>query len=342
MLDDGVLDEAFERFAKTGPEFGPGLSNHGPMGSEALVALGRSDVVQMWSTWYAPRLREPVSARQPIEPDDWPEAMGQIERVGDWVLFFERELAEAPWTDVLERWVARLAPGVMATHGVLRTAHAVRALDRGATPTRVHELAQGLGYWAARYQELPGRHVRSGQLRVAEALARVERLGPGANRRGLFKNVVDQVGATTDFEPVIDLVSPEMPLGEFISDLTNVFVREYLANAAHSSIAFIHTVTAPSSLRFFEPHLSADTARSVMLYMWQSCAAMEAAFARTLTSSVSVDEDAFDEEDLIDQAVDARDEHAIKFAEACLREYRLSGNPEFIAAIRDVVVRERS
>lgn len=30
MLDDGVLDEAFERFAKTGPEFGLGLSNHGP------------------------------------------------------------------------------------------------------------------------------------------------------------------------------------------------------------------------------------------------------------------------------------------------------------------------
>ena len=342
MLNDGILDEAFERFAKTGPEFGPGLANHGPMGADSLVALGRADAVQTWSKWYVPRLREPASARKAIARDEWREALGQIERVADWVLFFERTLAATPWADVVEQWVARLAPGAMASHGVLRTAHAVRALDRGATPARVHELAEGLGYWAARYQELPGRHVRNGQLRVAEALDRVERLSPEADRRGLFTTVVNQVGTTTDFEPVIDLVSPEIPLGEFISDLTNVFVREYLANATHSSIAFIHTVTAPSSLRFLEPHLSTDTGRSIMLYMWQSCAAMEAAFARTPTASVSVDGGVFDEEDLIAQTVDARDEHAIKFVEACLREYRLSGNPEFIAAIRDVAKRVRS
>jgi hypothetical protein len=49
----------------------------------------------------------------------------------------------------------------------------------------------------------------------------------------------------------------------------------------------------------------------------------------------------FDKRDLIEQAVAARDEHAIKFTEACLREHRISPDPAFIVATRDVVVRLR-
>lgn len=342
MTHSSVLDEAFERFARTGPEFGPGLSNHGPMGSEALFALGRPDVVLRWSEWYAPRLREQVRPASQINHSEWREALGRIELVGDWVVLFKRELEAEPWPAVLERWVERLAPGVMATHGILRAAHAVRALDRGETPARLYELAQGLAYWAARYQRLVGQHTHDGKLRVAAALPMIPRLPPATMRGGLFKDVVVQVETSTDFEPVIDLVSASGPIDDFISDLTHVFVREYMENAQHASIAFIHTVTAPSALRFLVPHLSDATARSLMLYMWQACAAMDAAFARGPSILKDADPTDVDEDDLIEQIVDARDEHATKFAEACLREYRLSGDMTFIAAIRDVVRRERA
>ena len=62
----------------------------------------------------------------------------------------------------------RLAPGLMAaaTHGWLRTAHAVRGLGRRQTPERLAELARGLAYWAARYQEVPGPSRPSGTLTV--------------------------------------------------------------------------------------------------------------------------------------------------------------------------------
>ena len=53
-----VLDELLDRFAATGPEFNGGLSNHGPMAAEALVALGRADAAVSWSEWYAERLLE--------------------------------------------------------------------------------------------------------------------------------------------------------------------------------------------------------------------------------------------------------------------------------------------
>ena len=109
-------------------------------------------------------------------PDEWREPLGDIARAGDWIAFFVRELDERPWRDALDIWIRRLAPGIMAgaTHGILRTAHAVRALERSENPLRVHELAEGLGYWAARYQALP--------VAAAPASAPHRARSPGARR----------------------------------------------------------------------------------------------------------------------------------------------------------------
>jgi hypothetical protein len=170
----------------------------------------------------------------------------------------------------------------------------------------------------------------------------VRRLGPNANRGGLFKDVVRRVEEGTDFEGVIDLVSADVPFGDFVSQLTGTFARYYLSNAQFASVAFVHTVTAPSALRFFEPYVTADTAKELLRYMWQSCAAMQAAFAIHDPVDRLEPVEPPDEGDLIAQIVDARDEHAIKFSEACLREYRISGDGVFIAAIEDVVRRERA
>lgn len=43
------IDEAYAIFARTGPEFGGGLSNHGPMAAEALAAMHRPDAVASWA-----------------------------------------------------------------------------------------------------------------------------------------------------------------------------------------------------------------------------------------------------------------------------------------------------
>jgi hypothetical protein len=48
-----------------------------------------------------------------------------------------------------------------------------------------------------------------------------------------------------------------------------------------------------------------------------------------------------DRADLVEQAVTSRDEHAIKFTEACLREHTLSGDAVFLAAAQDAVRRLR-
>src|SRR5687767_5025104 len=127
MLD---LDEAFDRFHLTQPEHAGGLSNHGPMAAEALGALGHPVLRMAFVDRYAPRLPAFTPGR-PIPAGEQVAALGRMERFPDWTATLERELAEAPWRDVLGRRARDWCDGLFAAAGLgwLRTAHAVRALD---------------------------------------------------------------------------------------------------------------------------------------------------------------------------------------------------------------------
>ena len=73
---------------------------------------------------------------------------------------------------MLERWWPRLAPGAVAsaTHGLIRAGHAVRAVADDPNPLRLAELAQGLGYWAARWRSAPQPVTPAGTTAITEAL----------------------------------------------------------------------------------------------------------------------------------------------------------------------------
>jgi hypothetical protein len=227
-----------------------------------------------------------------------------------------------------------------ATHGIIRTAHAVRALEAGQSPERLHEFGEGLAYWAARYQELPGRPTGSAGLGVAEALQRVRRIDDSQRGRFLIFDAV-RVLDEERFGDAINLVDPGDTPVDFLNDMTRVFVRQFIANAGTAAIGFVHTVTAPAALRILAPHLSKETTETAMRYTWQACAAIYATYGRSdPRDPVAGDEtQRFDREDLIDRAVATRDEHAIKFTEACLREYALSDDAAFVIAATEAVRR---
>ncbi len=332
-----AMDEALEILAGTGPEFGGGLANHGPMAAEALVTMGRDDAVVSWVRRYRNRLEGPVPPREKIDPNRWSEALGDERRSGDWVALFDRELAENPWPDVLDSWVRRLSPGPVAsaTHGVIRTGHAVRSLASRDTERRRHELSEGLGYWAATFQRLPT--VKDGgaqRTSAAEAIRKVETLRRDHQvRSGLITNGLRALDDLPSFAGVIDLLDVSGDTSRVLSDLTTTFAHVYLANAPSSGrrITFVHAVTGPSALRLIAPHVHPETAKDALRYAWQAGAALYAAFGDP-GSREAAPTAASDIQALIDRAVATQDEHAIKLTEACLREHALNPDAVYLAA----------
>jgi hypothetical protein len=333
-----AIDQALTMLAGCGPEFGSGLSNHGPMGAEALIGLGREDVVEDWVARYRKRLGERPANVAPIRSDGWQTALGELERVSDWHDFFSAELESAPWQVVLDTWVSRLAPGMMsgATHGLIRTAHAVRSLAAAETDERWVELAAGLGYWAARFQLMPGVPHRIAPAMPSDAIERVP-IMPVQLRRPRPTSIfgaVAELDAFPAFATAIDLAAPGDDLSAFLSDLTATMAQRYLENAGLASIAYVHTVTAPSALRFIAPHVSTETARLAARYVWQACAAIHS--RGHYPHEVALPDEPPAPDDLIERAVFSGDEHVIKFTEACLREHALRPNVAFLVGPLDM------
>ena len=207
-MEPTPLDDALTMFAATAPEFGAvGLSNHGPMASEVLERLGRPEAIAGWAAAYRGRLAEaPAPASRPLGEEQWPAALGQGDRFPEWLATFEIELADRPAPAVVGEWGPRLAPGAVgaATHGLIRTAHALRGLQAAETGPRRLEVAQGLAYWASRYQELPGPPLLIGSQGVDDALAQLPYLPEETPQEFLISAQVAHVADVSDeFEQAV-------------------------------------------------------------------------------------------------------------------------------------------
>ena len=194
-----------------------------------------------------------------------------------------------------------------------------------------------MGYWAARYQVLPGSpSSTNGGFSPSSAIAQVDRLHRlDFEGSGSIQQQIMGLDEQPEFAPAIDLVDTGGDLSAFISNITETFAGLYLANQKNL-IAFVHTVTAPSSLRTLAPYLAEADARLAALYAWQACAGICSWYSVVPPmDTTGLEAPSEDREDLIYRAVAAGGAHSIKFTEACLREYTINPNPVYLVAARD-------
>lgn len=336
MGDDGALDEAYERLHRTGPEFEGWLSNHGPMAVESMVRHGHGRVVHRWLDEYTGRLDELPRETSPIDPARWREALGDPRRLGDWLAFFDRDVRERPWREVLTTWWPRLLPGIAAgaTHGVIRTGHAVHTLSGAeADGPRVAELGQALGYWAARWQAVPA-VAPSGAARPAEALDGVPRV-PDQSRGILHR--LGQISDLPGWAPALGALRPAESAEQArrrLAELANAATFRYLTHGHGNGVMLVHAATAPTAVLRTLPALPETMWTASLDAAWAATAAVTSAYAPAEPEPAPSAAPGSPEEAFA-RAVRHGDEHAIKLADTCLEVYGRTGDADALrAAVR--------
>lgn len=345
--NESVLLEAYQRFHKTGPEWGGHhLSNHGPMAVEAMVRRGYADSVHRWIDNYTERLEEPPRGIDPVTEDDWREALGDLKRVADWTTLFHREVAEHPWRAVLAKWWPRLLPGISGgtAHGAIRVGHVVHALlaaeaGPGSVDSSLYvvELADALGYWAACFTPVAGDPSRRpGSLRPADALAAVPSV-PDQQKGVPYR--LAQLPTTDGWQSALGalraLDDPEQAPA-LLTQLIDATVLHYLKYGQGHAVMLVHASTAPNAVLRVLPALARELWVPSFDIAWQATAALTAActpptaatradFAAHL-DSVSTGEEA------MDLAVNQGDEHVIKFADTAVEVFARTGDRDALAA----------
>lgn len=293
------------------------FSEHGPMVVETLSTLRRHEAIAPWIEGYRriyvhPKAPEPKQPINEAEESEWRGALGDPDRVTDWYRFFREKLTADSWTDVLTTWVPRLIAGYGGhlTHGLVRTAHAVRALPPDETPNALEldELARGLGYWASSY------HV----------------IGGGRKSASLETLVPDLAEDIVNFAE-----SPSADVA--ISRHTEVFsqiLSAQIETRAIYVVQIVHCITAATAMRNLLPYFSAEFGMIACGHIHQVSAAILARVVRKPIKVRRVDDKSISmsAEALVDAAVKHRDVHVIKLTEACLREDRIRPSPAYRAA----------
>jgi len=340
------FDEALERFHLGDQEYSGGLSNHGPMGAEALESLGHQALIPAFLDLYVPRLPPALPGRV-LSEGEADASLGDVGRMADWVASFEARLAGGDWREVVAASLPELLPGLFAAagHGFLRTAHAVRSLEREDSPLRRRELARGLGYWSARFQSLPGLPgSRAGTRRpLAQVLADWPLVGEAAAREGLIFEAVRRLEGEPAFARAVEAVPApdEAGFDDFLGELCREAAGLYLAHPERR-IAYVHGVTIPSALRLLRAWLAPAEAGRAALFALQAVAAIHSIYGEPGVSrepDAEVEQTARSWDEVRYRAACSIQEHAIKLAEACWREDRIRPDPVFPLAAADAAIR---
>ncbi|MBK7951219.1 MAG: DUF4243 domain-containing protein [Deltaproteobacteria bacterium] len=357
------FDEALERFHLVDLEYGGGLANHGPMAAQALVDLGHQALIPAFVDRYAPRL-PPAGPGRVLAPTEQGAARGDFARAADWVATFEARLEQADWRACVREVVPSLLPGLFAAagHGLLRTVHAMRALEREDSPLSRRELARGLAYWVVRDRPLPGvPGARAGAgastsaagsaaaacgSELADGLARASVVPVGPERGESFVEAVGRLEAFAPYRALVETtrLPAEDEIDEALAALVRASARLYLDHP-EARIAYAHAITIPAAVRWLARFLMPADARAGAGFAFQAAVALHALYGGTPRASGVDDEVAKTAEswdEIRYRAACSIEEHAIKVACACwleVRDAKEAADPVLALAASDAALR---
>jgi hypothetical protein len=333
MDTTGTLDEALQRLHNSGPERLGRLTNHAPMAVEVLAAHGQARSVHRWLDLYARKLEEFPSGVEPVTAANWRFALGDPRRAADWIGYFEREITERPWCEVLTQWWPRLLPGMYggSTHPVIRVGHAVRTLLAGeGTEPRLAELAHGLGYWAARHRHvadpvpLPG---------ADSAAAALDAVTPIAARDGGFPA---RLGRVTGLPVWAAAVTDPSGAYRRLTELVRAATHRYATHGHGEETMLVHAATAPNAVLRTLPALPHALWVPSLRAAWTASAAVTAMYAPDAPVAYTPP-GTFTPEEVFERALAHGDEHVIKLTDTALD---IGDEPALAAALRSIELSE--
>ena len=295
-----------------------GLASHHPMAIAALDAMGATPAdLDAFEAHYLPQLEPMPTAVVTIQDGDEAAHLGSPRAFPEWLVYFRSAIAREGADTVLRRWVDRLIPAVAggAFHGAIRTAFAVESEAED-------ELAHGLAYWASAYATLAQPAEPSGTRSAYEVLAAIAADPAHAGKRLPGNGIISRAVAAARLPEFAGHVASLDPEELALDAIARAVLRAY---AGSGDFSLLHCVTGVHAFRVLGPYASDSGA--ALQDLWPAVVAVFIG-----TGAPPVDGWGLKGDDTLDwpaihaRAVEREDEHDIKFAYSCWREWQHRGD----------------
>jgi hypothetical protein len=275
-----------------------------------------SSQIEAFSNHYEKKLEPLPPAAGVITQENAASLLGRREAVTSWIAFFEAGIAHAGVEATLKRWLDRLTPAIGSTafHGLIRTAY---ALESGSQ----RELAHALAHWASDYATLGERPTYAGSASPAEALAVLNRDPRFSKRRYVGNRIAVRMARAAADQEVAPLVAAVSPRKLVVRAQAAALIRAY---AATGDFTVLHGVTACLAFRILLPFMK--DVEAAQGYLWQALVCAYLSSGGPAAGSPLTGDESLPWPEIHRRAAASLDEHDIKLAYSCWREWRDSGD----------------
>lgn len=276
-----------------------GLANHLPM---ALIAL---DAMQATDEEIAAFARGYEKQLEPIREDERARIDGLREAIA-------RHGADS----IIRSSSARLAEGVSsaAFHGAIRAAY---ALDSGSEA----ELAHALAYWELTHTALECEATPAGRESPLEVLAAISRDPAHAGKRPPGSGISRRMAHSAREAGFADYVARLDPAALDLDLFADALIRAY---AASGDFTLLHGVTGCQAFRELAPHFA--DAPEALRHLWIAIVAAYMSCGSPRLDGTLRGNDALSWPQIHRAAANRDDEHDVKLAYSCWREWQRSAD----------------
>ena len=291
------------------------LANHLPMALVALDAMGANDAVlaRFQASYEAAHLEPIASPGFEIADGDEARYLGEAKAFPPWAAYFEQRIR----ADGVKAVLASVVDGLMASvesgafHGAIRAAY---ALESGSP----REMAHALAYWSAAFEAPAQIAVPSGHESPDAVLRAFSRDPAHAGKKPAGRNIVERTRAAMAGEGFRARVERVDPARIRVESLASTMIRAY---AATGDFTLLHGVTGCHAARLLLPFMCDREAASRRL--WAALAgAYVGAGSPSLEGWALAGSDALAWPEILARAVRCVDEHDVKLAYTCWREWQ--------------------
>jgi questin oxidase-like protein len=295
------------------------LANHLPMALVALDAMGADDAaIERFESRYVASHLEPIAAVAfEIAPGAEARHFGDAAAFAAWVAYFEKRIRAEGVTAVLHAVLDPLMASVEsgAFHGAIRTAY---ALESGSS----REMAHALAYWSAAREAPLDLPAMAGTQSPTEVLRALSADGAFAGRRAPGRNILMRTRATmgrAEFRAHVERTD----LSRLSLDtLAHATIRAY---AATGDFTVLHAVTGCHAVRMLIRYTRERDA--AVRRLWVGLAAAYAGEGAPAIDGWRLEgSDALDWPEIHRRAALCDDEHDVKLAYTCWREWQETGD----------------
>lgn len=307
-----------ENAHRYGAIYGGGFASHHPMAIAALDAMGATDDdLARFESHYVANLEPIQHPVVVIQQGDEAAHLGSPRAFPEWVVYFSGAIAREGTDAVLRRWIDRFTPavGAAAFHGAIRTAFALESEAQD-------ELAHGLAYWAAAYGTLPMPPRPAGALSPHEVFAAISCDPAYAGKRPSGRNIFERTLAAARSPGFVPHAASLAPDKLVLDALAGALLRAY---AASGDFTLLHGVTGAHAFRLLLPFAS-DPGAALLDFWGAAVAAYMGAGAPPVEGWGLGGDDSLDWPAIHARAVRRKDEHDIKLAYSCWREWQQRGD----------------